>query len=217
MTENQNAGKSSQDHSSRVWSCGNQMSMIIPVGIVTVLMPGYPAKRKGEFMRNHILRSTMMFAAGVIVMGAGAYFWPQPEIKAGMANGNDKFTMVSVPLSEVGEAEGIFVLNHLTGVITGGVLYNQTGKFGYRFLHNVAADFQTSAKTPEPKYAIVAGILNLRDIGGVQPAYGVIYVGELSSGAVIAYTFARPNTRNVGTVMPLVKLDFFKFSESVGQ
>ena len=191
--------------------------MIIPVGIVTVLMPGYPAKRKGEFMRNHILRSTMMFAAGAIVMGAGAYFWPQPEIKAGMANGNDKFTMVSVPLSEVGEAEGIFVLNHLTGVITGGVLYNQTGKFGYRFLHNVAADFQTSAKTPEPKYAIVSGILNLRDIGGVQPAYGVIYVGELSSGAVIAYTFVRPNTRNVGTVMPLVKLDFFKFSESVGQ
>ena len=193
------------------------MSMIIPLGIVTVLMPGYPAKRKGEFMRNHILRSTMMFAAGVIVMGAGAYFWPQPEIKAGMANGNDKFTMVSVPLSEVGEAEGIFVLNHLTGVITGGVLYNQTGKFGYRFLHNVAADFQTSAKTPEPKYAIVSGIMNLRDIGGVQPAYGVIYVGELSSGAVIAYAFARPNTRNVGTVMPLVKLDFFKFSESVGQ
>ena len=217
MTENQNAGKSSQDHTSRVWSSGSQMSMIIPVGIVTVLMPGYPAKRKGEFMRKHILRSTMMFAAGAIVMGASAYFWPQPEIKAGMANGNDKFTMVSVPLSEVGEAEGIFVLNHLTGVITGGVLLNTTGKFKYRFQHNVAADFQTSAETPEPKYAIVSGILNLPVQGGVQPSYGVIYVGELSSGAVIAYAFERPNTRNVGTVKPLVKLDFFKFSESVGQ
>ncbi len=217
MTKSKNADKSAQDRTSRVWPLGNQMSMIIPVGIVTVLMPGYPAKRKGEVMRNHILRSTMMFAAGVVVMGATAYFWPQPEIKAGMANGNDKFTMVTVPMSEVGEVEGVFVLNHLTGVITGGVLFNQTGKFQYRFLHNVAADFQMSSKTPEPKYAIVSGILNLRDVGGVQPAYGIIYVGELSSGAVIAYAFQRPNTRNVNTVMPLVKLDYFKFSESVGQ
>ena len=168
-------------------------------------------------MKSHILRSAMMFAAGVFVMGAAAYFWPQPEIKAAVANGNDKFTMVTVPLSEVGEVEAVFVLNHLTGVITGGAIYNQTGKFGYRFLHNVAADFQTSVKTPEPKYAIVSGTANLRDTGGVQPAYGVIYIGELSSGAVIAYGFARPNSRNVGTVMPLVKLDYFKFSESVGQ
>ena len=168
-------------------------------------------------MKNHILRSALMFAAGACVMGVAVYFWPQSEIKAAVANGNDKFTMLTVPLSEVGEVEGVFVLNHLTGVITGGVLYNQTGKFGYRFLHNVAADFQTSAKTPDPKFAIVSGTANLRDTGGVQPAYGVIYVGELSSGAVIAYGFARPNTRNLGAVMPLVKLDYFKFSESVGQ
>lgn len=186
-------------------------------GIVTVLMPGYPAKRKGEVMKNHILRSAMLFAAGAFVMGAAAYFWPQPEIKAAVANGNDKFTMCTVPLSEVGEVEAVFVLNHLTGVITGGAIYIQTGKFGYRFLHNVAADFQTSVKTPEPKYAIVSGTANLRDTGGVQPAFGVIYVGELSSGAVIAYGFARPNSRNVGAVIPLVKLDYFKFSESVGQ
>ena len=191
--------------------------MMIPWGVVTLQIPGYPVKRKGRAMKTHILRSAMMFAAGAIVMGGGAYLWPQPEIKASVANGNDKFTMVTVPISEVGEVEGVFVLNHLTGIITGGVLYNQTGKFGYRILHNVAADFQTSAKTPEPKFAIVSGIVNLRDTGGIQPAYGVIYVGELSSGAVIAYAFARPNTRNVGAVMPLVKLDYFQFAESIGQ
>jgi len=191
--------------------------MMISWGIVTFRMLGYPANRKGKSMKNHILRSAMIFAAGTFVMGAAMTLWPQPAMKAAVANGNDKFTMVTVPISEVGEVEGVFVLNHLTGVITGGVLYNQTGKFGYRFLHNVAADFQTSAKTPEPKFAIVSGIVNLRDTGGIQPAFGVIYVAELSSGAVIAYAFARPNTRNVGAVMPLVKLDYFKFSESVGQ
>lgn len=169
-------------------------------------------------MKNHILRSAMMFVAGAFVTAGATYFWPQPEIKAAVANGNDKFTMVTVPLVETGELEGVFVLNHLTGILTGAAINNQTGTFGYKFLHSVAADFQASAKTPEPKYAIVSGPVNLRATGGAQPAYGVIYIGELSSGAVIAYGLPRPNiSRNVGTVMPLVKLDFFKFSESVGQ
>ncbi len=190
---------------------------MIPEGIVTVLVPVYRAKRKGEVMKNHILRSAMMFAAGALVMGAAVWFWPQPEVKAAVANGNDKFTMVTVPLEEVGEIEAVFVLNHLTGVLTGSSINIQTGKFGFSYLHNVAADFQTAAKTPEPKYAIVSGPANLRTSGGVQPALGVIYIGELSSGGVIAYGFPRPNTRNAGTVMQLVKLDYFKFSESVGQ
>ena len=190
---------------------------MIPEGIVTVLMPVYRAKRKGEVMKNQFLRSSIMFAAGAFVMGAGAYFWPQPHMKAAVAHGNDKFTMVTVPLVETGEIEAVFVLNHLTGVLTGSTINTQTGKFGYSYLHNVAADFQTSAKTPEPKYAIVSGPANLRSTGGVQPALGVIYIGELSSGGVIAYGFPRPTTRNAGTVMQLVKLDFFQFSESVGQ
>lgn len=209
--------KSRQVHVSPVWSCGNRKSMMNQRGIVTVLMPGYPAKCKGEVMKNHILRSSMMFATGALVMGVATYFWPQAEIKASVANGNDKFTMVTVPLVETGELEAVFVLNHLTGVLSGAAINVQTGKFGYSFLHNVAADFQTATKTPEPKYAIVSGPANLRSTGGGQPAYGVIYIGELSSGGVIAYGFQRPTTRNVGTVMPLVKLDFFKFSDSVGQ
>ena len=190
---------------------------MISGGIVTVLMPLYRAKRKGEAMKNQILRSSILFAAGALVMGAGAYFWPQSEMKAAVANGNDKFTMVTVPLEEVGQIEAVFVLNHLTGVLTGSSINVQTGKFGYSYLHNVAADFQTAAKTPEPKYAIVSGPANLRSSGGVQPAVGIIYIGELSSGGVIAYGFPRPNARNAGTVMALVKLDYFKFSESVGQ
>ncbi|MCX7388865.1 MAG: hypothetical protein NTX48_19545 [Planctomycetales bacterium] len=168
-------------------------------------------------MKSHILRSALMFATGVFVMGAVAYFWPQTLLKADAPNGNDKFTMITVKLLEGGELEGVFVLNHLTGVLTGAAINTQTGKFGYKYLHNVAADFQTSTKTPEPKYAIVTGTAALRTTGGVQPSWGVIYVGELSSGAVIAYGFPRPTSRNSGTVLQLVKLDFFPFAESVGQ
>jgi hypothetical protein len=217
MIERELVGKSGADRLLPVWLFGSLRSMMTPEGIVTLRMPEYPAKRKGKVMKNHILRSAMMFAAGALVMGAAAYFWPQPAIKAEVANGNDKFTMVTVPLVETRELEAVFVLNHLTGVLSGSAINVQTGKFGYSFLHNVAADFQASSKTPEPKYAIVSGPANLRSTGGGQPAFGVIYVGELSSGGVIAYGFQRPNTRNVGSVLPLIKLDYFKFSESIGQ
>ena len=157
-----------------------------------------------------------MFAAGALTMAAIAYLLPQNRIKADMANGNDKFTMVTVQLSETIPVEGVFVLNHLTGVLAGGVLNEQDNLFDYRYLHNVAADFQTGG-TAAPKYAIVSAPSNLRRVGSTQVGYGVIYIGELSSGAVIAYTFPRPSNQNVGTTMPLVKLDFFKFAESVGQ
>lgn len=166
-------------------------------------------------MKKHILRSAMTFAAGVMTMAAVAYLLPQQPAQAPVASGNDKFTMVTVPLVETGNIEAVFVLNHLTGVLAGGVLNEQTSKFAYRYLHNVAADFGAAAK--EPKYAIVTGPANLRSGGGVQPAYGIIYVAELSSGAVIAYGFPRPSSRNAGTTMALAKLDFFPFAESVGQ
>jgi hypothetical protein len=45
----------------------------------------------------------------------------------------------------------------------------------------------------------------------------VIYIGELSSGAVIAYAFERPTTRNAGGTMGLVQLDYFQFADAVGR
>ncbi len=166
-------------------------------------------------MKTQILRSAMMFAAGVLTMAAVACLIPQQSAQAPVAHGNDKFTMVTVPAIEVGETEAVFVLNHLTGQLTGAYLNVQTTKFSQLYLHNVAADFNVGA-TPEPKYAIVSAPAALRPAGGVQPAYGIIYVAELSSGGVVAYGFARPTNRNVGTTMELVKLDYFKFADSVG-
>ncbi len=166
-------------------------------------------------MKKHILSSAITFAAGALAMAAVMYLLPQKSAQAPVASGNDKFTMITVPTLETGNAEAVFVLNHLTGVLAGGVIDEQSSKFAYSYLHNVAADFQANAK--DPKYAIVTGPANLRSGGGVAPAYGLVYVAELSSGAVIAYGFPRPSNRNKGTVMELVKLDFFKFAESVGQ
>lgn len=167
-------------------------------------------------MKKSILRSGALFLAGAVAMAAVYTVVPQRTAQAPVANGNDKFSMVTVPILETFNQEAVFVLNNLTGVLVGSVINEQTGKFSHRYLHNVAADFNTG-NTPEPKYAIVTGPVNLRGSGGVQPAYGVIYVAELSSGAVIAYAFNRPTNRNAGATMELAKLDFFQFADSVGK
>lgn len=180
-----------------------------------VAMPGCRAKLQGELMKNRITGSMAMFVAGALTMAALYGLVVPRTAQAPVANGNDKFTMVTVLTQETGNQEAVFVLNHLTGLLVGGVINDQTGKFAHRYVQNVALDFQAASR--EPKYAIVTGPANLRASGGVAPAFGVIYVAELSSGAVIAYGMPRPTNRNAGATMELVRLDAFQFAESIGQ
>ena len=167
-------------------------------------------------MKLSISRLVLIFAGGLILGALMIQLRPQPELKAAVANGNDKFTMCTVPVAP-GETEAVFVLNHLTGVLVGAALNNTTGRFSHHYLRTVAADFQTAGGNGEPRYAIVSSSSNLRAAGASQPANGVLYIGELTSGAVIAYGFQMP--RGQGTVGPIevLKIDFFRFSEAAGR
>ena len=160
--------------------------------------------------------SVLSFAAGALLAAAVAVLVSPRPAQAPVAAGSDKFSMVTVPMLENGVPEGVFVLNNLTGALVGGVINEQTGKFNYRYLHNVAVDFQTG-NTPDPRYCMVTGPANLRSSGGSQPAFGVLYIAELSSGRCIAYGFQRPTSRNAGATMPLAILDAFQFADSIGQ
>lgn len=161
-------------------------------------------------------RSIVLLAAGAFLCAVVMQFLPRQEIKASVALGNDKFSMCTVPIAP-GEGEAVFVLNHLTGVLRGAALNNTTGTFTHHYLRNVAADFQSAAVTPEPKFAIVSAMANLRGSGRVQPANGVLYIGELSSGAVISYTFQMPRGNAVTAPMEVIRGDAFLFAEAVGR
>ena len=167
-------------------------------------------------MKKHILRSAMTFAAGALTMAAVAYLLPPKAAQAPVSHGNDKFTMVTVPAIEIGETEAVFVLNHLTGVLTGAFMNVQSQTYTQRFVHNVAFDFNTGSN-PEPKYAIVSSYAALRPAGGVQAAVGIIHIAELSSGMVVSYGYPRPTNKNAGTTMELAKLGYFQFADAVGQ
>ena len=165
-----------------------------------------------QLTKNPVLTMTLGF-----ILGAGVMILkPQPPLKAAAGNSNDKFSMATVPASNLGDSEAVFVLDHLTGILRGGLMSGQTGGFAFTYLRNVAADFQVNPATPEPKYSIVGGPIALRSSGGAQPANGVLYVAELTSGAVIAYGFAQPRGRGSAAPLELVRLDAFSFREAVG-
>lgn len=161
-------------------------------------------------------KSAVLLGVGFAVGATLMTLRPAQNVKAASAANNSKFSMATVPVSIPNETEAVFVLDHLTGTLRGGVLSQQSGKFTFTYLRSVAGDFAVNPATPEPKYAIVAGPMNASGIGGSQTAKGVLYVGELSSGAVIAYAFAQPRGRGAAVPLELVPLDRLNFRESIG-
>lgn len=167
-------------------------------------------------MTTGIRRSSGIFVLGLMV-GAGAMLLkPQDTVKASSASGNDKFSMATVPVTNgYGDTEIVFVLDHLTGLLRGGLLNTQANKFTFIYERNVATEFNLNPSTPEPKYALVGGPASLRSGGGgMTPANGAIYVAELTSGQVVAYTFPAPRGQGVNGVIPLIPIDGFPFREA---
>ena len=130
-----------------------------------------------------------------LLLGLGiAAMWPQRPLTAATSDRNEKFGMCTVYVAE--GLEAVFVLDVLTGRLTGACLGKQGNMFVSFFEANVAVDLKvTSAK---PQYAMVPGLATIRAVPGTQPAASVIYVTELTSGKVGCYgiPFRLPNAKN---------------------
>lgn len=158
-----------------------------------------------KFRRHPIL----MLGLGIALGAAAMAFQPQEPLKASSASGNDKFSMCTVATSVRNTTpQAVVVLDHLTGTLQ----VNMVGGNGFPVgaVRQCAADFQLNAATPDPKYALVSGTSNNQS-GGL--ASGIIYVGELSSGSVVAYAFSPPGGRAAAVLTPI---GTFKFRQNVG-
>lgn len=133
--------------------------------------------RTGE---SRLLWLTVGLLAGLSI----SYFWPHEPVAAASNDRNDKFGIMTTPVAI--DAEGVFVLDYLTGRMTGAVLNTKAGSFGVMYFRSVAQDFNVDPKA-KPYYAFVGGTAGLASRGGVTPGRSVIYVGEMTSGKVVAY------------------------------
>ena len=154
----------------------------------------------------------LWLVTGVLAGLCISFFWPHEPVRATTGDRDDKFAMLTVPVGLAisgAEVEGVFVLDFLTGTLAGGVL-NKSGAFTASYGRNLAADFNVDPEA-QPHYAFVSGLANIPSQGRVTMATGVVYVGELTSGKVIAYGFPYNETPRPVPTVQLAPLDQFQF------
>lgn len=141
-----------------------------------------------------------------------ASFWPAEHVHAVATDRADRFAIATV---EVGPAspEAVFVLDFLTGRLTGALLNQQSATFTNFYVRNVAADFGID-QNAKPRYAMIPGQGNLTSGRGITTATGVLYIGELNSGKVAAYRFPYRISRTpIPDAIPLDLFAFFPFRD----
>ena len=154
----------------------------------------------------------MWLLAG-LMLGLGiAAMWPHRPLTAATSDRNEKFGMCTAYVAE--NLEAVFVLDFLTGRLTGACLSKQGNQFVVFFEANVALDLQV--QSAKPQYAMVPGLATIRATPGTQPAASVIYVSELTTGKVGCYgiPLRLPNAKNLVPVK-LAAIDVYTFRDAV--
>lgn len=160
------------------------------------------------------LRQRLCWTGGGVVLGLlFGGLWPSSPAHAVATSQIDSFSVCTAPVDEEGEA--IFFLDYLTGDLKGAALNPNTGKFTAFFGANVANSLGVDI-TKNPRYLLVSGIANFRrGNGNGQLGNSALYVGELTSGKVVAYGIpwlrAARNAAMQPTVVPLLPLDSYQF------
>ena len=161
-------------------------------------------------MRRYFRDNRKMYLALGLVAGlAISYIWPQQPARAVGTDRDAQFSMTTMRVSPDG-LEAIFVLDYLTGQLTGGAMSRQQSKFMVRYMRNLSNDFGVDTET-EPRYAVISGVGQLQNRAGRGTrATSLLYVGELKSGKVIAYAIDWQDTRRP-VVSPIEPVDSFFF------
>lgn len=148
---------------------------------------------------------TLWLVVGVLAGLLIANVWPHETVIAGTTDRNEKFALVTVPAAPL--LDSVFVLDFLTGNLVGATMDPTLGKFKLIYGRNIVRDFRLGPRI-RPVYGIATGNMPLENNSSAQ---GVIYISELTSGKVAAYTYAT-NFAGAGAG-PLVLLDMFGFRE----
>jgi hypothetical protein len=145
-------------------------------------------------MRASVTDSRVVWLVGGLMAGLGvAYFWPHEPAYATTADRDSNFALITIPVGTSAAGitdamDGVFILDFLTGQLKGAVLNRQSGKFASFYYRDLAKDFNVDPQAA-PHYALASGYAQVSGQLGKTFASGVLYVAELSSGVLAAYSF----------------------------
>jgi hypothetical protein len=111
--------------------------------------------------------------------------WPSVPLHATSTHGLDKFA-IATGLVDNG-VEALYFLDYLTGDMRAAVINPQTRRFNSFFTRNIAADFGGAGRSTG--YLMVTGYADMpRGGNNFQFAQSIVYVADVTTGSVAAYT-----------------------------
>lgn len=112
---------------------------------------------------------------------------PPINLQAGTAARTKSMSMATGSID--GNAEALFVLDHVTGNIQCWLLNARTGQVGGIYRANAAADLAVAGKTGAPDFIMTTGnfFFSGGNTGNNQPSKSVCYVGDANTGNVVGY------------------------------
>ena len=110
---------------------------------------------------------------------------PPTLLNASATHGGTTMAIATGPIQD--GVEGFFILDFITGELTGSVLNPRTGQMGGAYRANVVNDLGVE-QGKQPQYLMVTGAANFRMQGGnVLPAESIVYVADANTGRYVAY------------------------------
>jgi hypothetical protein len=111
--------------------------------------------------------------------------WPTIPLHATSTHGLDKFA-IATGLVDNG-VEALYFLDYLTGDMRAAVINPKTRRFNSFFTRNIAADFGGAGRSTG--YLMVTGFADMpRATNNFQFAQSIVYVADVTTGSVAAYT-----------------------------
>jgi len=136
-----------------------------------------------SFVRSPWLLALAGVAAGLLLT---TMITVPPRVAATTALSQESFAVCTAPID--GAIEGVFILDFETGDLTGGVLNQNTSKFGVSYRTNVLKDLGFKpGKVKNPKFLLVPGVASFAGAAGSRMAPSVLYVTDAATGVTVAY------------------------------
>jgi hypothetical protein len=128
---------------------------------------------------------TAGIVAGLVVGLNIQGLWPHVPLHATATHGLEKFA-IATGLVDNG-VEALYFLDYLTGDMRAAVINPKTGRFNAFFTRNIAADFGGAGRSTG--YLLVTGFADMpRGANNFQFAQSIVYVADVTTGRVAAYT-----------------------------
>lgn len=135
--------------------------------------------------------------------------WPGKPSLATATDRSENFLMATGYVADAaqdGAHEAVYLLDHQSGLLMAAILNRQTGKFTQMYQRTIANDFGVDAKSA--RYMMVTGQCTIRQM---PTARTCLYVTELRSGQMIAYTFPWLGEQPGRGVGDFIALDLVRF------